>query len=285
MVAAIGKLKQFTRLNTMYKIVNNQDMRCTIWVPKDPPRTPLPLVVRWHGGGLVIGERDDELYFPTWVINLVALHPAIIISFDYRLLPESTGLDTLSDLQDSYLWLHSSMQTNLQTDTSTMIEVDLARILITGENAGGYCAIQSALHWNYALPLPKAVIAHYPMLDLKDAYYKKPAPKYIWNKESPSRGTQFLLDHLISIHPSTIISRREIPDNATYDLFIQVWESGRFLQFLGNDTSLYSVEVLDFVVKEKRKMCPVWIFRGTKDTVVPFQGFQVFFDKAKSLKC
>ncbi|KAH6971059.1 Alpha/Beta hydrolase protein [Ilyonectria sp. MPI-CAGE-AT-0026] len=259
-------------------------MRCTIWVPKDPPMTPLPLVVRWHGGGLVTGERDDEPYFPTWVINLAALHSTIIGSFDYRLLPESTGLDTLSDLQDSYLWLHRSMQTHLQTDTSTMIEADLARILITGESAGGYCAIQSALHWNRALPHPKAVIAHYPMLDLKDAYYQKAGPKYIWNKESPSGGDQFLLGHLISMHPGTIITRREIPDNATYDLFTQVWESGRFLEFLGTDTSLYPVEVLDSVAEEKRKTCPVWIFHGTKDTVVPFQGSQTFFDKAKSLK-
>lgn len=122
------------------------------------------------------------------------------------------------------------------------------------------------------------------MLDLKDAYYEKPGPKYIWNKESPSGGDQFLLDYLISMHPGTIITRREIPDNATYDLLTQVWESGRFLEFLGNDTSLYPVEVLDSVEMEKRKMCPVWIFHGTKDTVVPFQGSQVFFDKAKSLK-
>lgn len=66
MAAAIGKLEQFTRSDPIYKTVNNQDMRCTIWVPKDPPMKPLPPVVRWHGGGLVTRERDGELYFLTW---------------------------------------------------------------------------------------------------------------------------------------------------------------------------------------------------------------------------
>jgi hypothetical protein len=60
------------------------------------------------------------------------LHSAIIVSPDYRMLPEANGLDIMKDLSDFWEWVH----TGLKQELGAGIEIDYEGILIEGGSAG-----------------------------------------------------------------------------------------------------------------------------------------------------
>jgi acetyl esterase/lipase len=61
------------------------------------------------------------------------LHSAIIISPDYRMLPEANGLDIMKDLSDFWEWVHGG---GVHEELETGIEIDYEKILIEGGSAG-----------------------------------------------------------------------------------------------------------------------------------------------------
>ena len=81
--------------------------------------------------------------FSDWLLSFVTSKNAILVLPDYRLLPTATGLDILEDLRDFYTWLFKPG--NLQSHLPDGVTADLDHILVGGESAGGYLALQSAL--------------------------------------------------------------------------------------------------------------------------------------------
>jgi acetyl esterase/lipase len=62
---------------------------------------------------------------------------AIIVSPNYRLLPEATGEEILEDLGDFWKWLHEGGLTQFISSAGhAFINPDLDRILMLGESAG-----------------------------------------------------------------------------------------------------------------------------------------------------
>ena len=61
---------------------------------------------------------------------------------DYRLLPESNGLDIMDDASDFWAWVRGGLQGHL-TEVRPGIKADLGRIIAYGESAGGTLTIQS----------------------------------------------------------------------------------------------------------------------------------------------
>ena len=59
------KLKAFDAFETVYKEVRGHQFGVTVFVPK-LARGRAPVMVRWHGGGLVTGHRKFEDWFPRW---------------------------------------------------------------------------------------------------------------------------------------------------------------------------------------------------------------------------
>ena len=60
------------------------------------------------------------------------LNSAIIVSPDYRMMPEGNGLDIMKDLSDLWEWVYS----NLPKELEEGIEADFAKILVQGGSAG-----------------------------------------------------------------------------------------------------------------------------------------------------
>jgi acetyl esterase/lipase len=60
----------------------------------------------------------------------------------YRLLPESSAHDILEDLADLLRWLPTWLPPLVAVEGIT---VDMTRTLLTGESAGGWCAVQAGL--------------------------------------------------------------------------------------------------------------------------------------------
>ena len=205
--------------------------------------------------------------YPRWTLNYTLSKDAIIISPDYRLLPEHTGHDILQDVADFYTWLRKPG--NLSSQLPEGFEVDLENILVTGETAGGYLALVSALtQRNIA-----AAIAHYPMIDMKGRHFAEKYEKPLFDAGTIPPG---LLDqHLSSMKKGEVVTSRLPPDgSALVGIMIQ---QGSFPEDLGSDSSLYSLDVLDTV--DVKSLPPIWILHGNEDEVVPVDRTEKFVEK------
>ncbi|KAF9562492.1 alpha/beta-hydrolase [Agrocybe pediades] len=112
----------------------------------------LPVVVHFHGGGLVVGNRQS--FMPIWLVDRVLALGYAFISADYRLLIPCTAHDIVEDLQDVFKFVAS---TNFKGDAYTF-KLDGDRIAVAGGSAGGLCTYLAAIHCN---PKPKALISLY----------------------------------------------------------------------------------------------------------------------------
>lgn len=91
------------------------------------------------------GSCDFADWCPAWIIELALKHNAVLVQPDYRLLPEADGEQILDDMVDFWAWLGRDLPSIIQENG---IEVDMDRVLVSGESAGGYLALQIALSFN-----------------------------------------------------------------------------------------------------------------------------------------
>ena len=126
--------------------------------PASATPTPTPVLLVYHGGALILGDR--KLLDPAFdVDNWVGARGWTLLSFDYRLLPDVTLLDINEDiLKTEHFVLHKL------TDTLTALgkpAVDLSQVAVGGGSAGGYIALQAG-HLFRELRV-RVVAAMYPM--------------------------------------------------------------------------------------------------------------------------
>ncbi|KAK1836835.1 Alpha/Beta hydrolase protein [Podospora conica] len=154
---AADLLARFNRQDIVYKTVNDIPLSAAILTPKSlPPSTTdqkkYPVIVHFHGGALIVGTNPDPAFTSQWLLTLALTTPAILISPQYRLLPEATGTDLMDDISDFWTWFRSP---------ALPARLSPTQVLAAGESAGGYLSIQSALLFNPAAGI-RAVAATYP---------------------------------------------------------------------------------------------------------------------------
>lgn len=121
---------------------------------KNPQRKVRPVLVRIHGGFLVsphtlhrkaslnhdhqiTGSSLFPAWFSKWILDFAELHDAIIISPNYRLLPEVKGVDILRDMQKFWTWIRAGKpQKHLCSIGRSDIVLDMSQMLLVGESAG-----------------------------------------------------------------------------------------------------------------------------------------------------
>jgi acetyl esterase/lipase len=105
-----AKFDPFSITDVTYKTVNHVPIEASILIPKlitgERPGK-YPLVVRWHGGFWMTGHRLFADWFPSFVLEWALKHNAIVVTPDYRLLPEANGTDILNDMKDFFAWLRN----------------------------------------------------------------------------------------------------------------------------------------------------------------------------------
>src|SRR5256885_5093150 len=162
-----SKFDSFDRLDLAFASVDGHKLEATVLTPKklqEKANGIYPVLVYWHGGGFVVGHRMYEPWWSNWqvtstaaftiyehmtelnlesrLIELALSQGAIIISPDYRLLPEANGADTLNDVESFWDWLHSILPSIAK---SWHARPDLTKIACCGQSCGGRLATQSAL--------------------------------------------------------------------------------------------------------------------------------------------
>ncbi len=117
-------------------------------------RSPLPILVYWHGGGWVLGNLD------TYDASCRALCNAancIVISCDYRLAPENPFSSAIEDAFAAYQWV---------VDNAPNLGGHPNQIALAGESAGGNLAAVTALQArDYGVRAPVHQMLIYPVTD------------------------------------------------------------------------------------------------------------------------
>lgn len=274
---AVSQLDPFFVQNITYKTVNNIPIQASVLRAKDfNGEAPHPLFVRWHGGYLITGARLSTGQFRQWMLDFARKHAAVIITPDYRLLPESNGLEVLEDVADFWLWMKSSLPSILSEHG---VKVDLNNIAVAGESAGGYLSMQCALlHPELKL---RAVISAYPVLDVTDRFFTEAYDKPI--RGWPQLPQSVVQDHLAAMRPGQIVPGDYKEPLERLPLAITTLQHGLYLDFLGSDPKLRPIQNLQ-TLQRSHYLPFLFVFHGLQDSAVPVEGTKKFEQVLKEVR-
>ena len=124
-----------------------------------------PVAVWLHGGALIMGSR--RLSPSSAVLRSLLEAGFTVISFDYRLAPETKLPSIIEDVQDAFRWIGSESKT---------LGVDPRRIVVCGGSAGGYLTLMTGFS---VKPVPKALVSFWGYGDIIGPWYSRPDPFYL----------------------------------------------------------------------------------------------------------
>ena len=127
-----------------YKTIAGHEIKANIFLPEI--EGPHPVVIYFHGGGFIFGNRDQGLN-NILKDKLLAADYAVI-SADYRLAPETKLEEILIDVKDIIKWVRSNGRQKFN--------IDINKIVTIGGSAGGYLALSSGFYKDSA---PNGIIA------------------------------------------------------------------------------------------------------------------------------
>ncbi|KAI5201084.1 hypothetical protein AUEXF2481DRAFT_38949 [Aureobasidium subglaciale EXF-2481] len=268
---AESKYVHFDQKDVVYKTVNKHEISTAILVPKNIKPGKRPLLVHFHGGFLICGSKLYEEWHATWTIQLAAQKNAILVSPNYRLLPEANGGEILDDIGDFWSWVKTSLPSEV-AKMANGVEIDSNNILVAGESAGGYLAIQSSLlHPNSGI---KAVISQYGMLDNTIPQFTQKGHKNMAG--APQQPESEVNDYLHDMQKGAV--RTNTHPWEMWLFICAVVQAGRYLEFLGNGEGVHAIDNL-----ETAKNVPAcWIIHGKEDSLVPIEASNNFVNKLRN---
>lgn len=115
-----------------------------------------PVIVHAHGGGFRIGDPESS---DNHLAQFAARVGAVVVSVDYRLIPDHPFPAALDDILLAVRWVN---------EHASRLGVDPARLALTGGSAGGNLAMAAALAFPSDLPRPRLALLEEPWLDLSE---------------------------------------------------------------------------------------------------------------------
>ncbi|CEJ62884.1 hypothetical protein POX_c04617 [Penicillium oxalicum] len=274
------KLNGFDIIQTNYKSVGNHGIRTDILIPQTEYAGARPLIVRVHGGGLMMGDSLYMDWWPHWVSDLAIQKNAIIISPNYRLLPEATSADIYADLEDFWTWLHSPALTNLLANHKTPTKLDLDRIFVTGESAGGLLSLYLTL--THADEI-RAASSAYPCVALD-------ADSFIKSRANPPFGSNFPESMVEENFKAAVLgtSKSSITSGESLTFMLGAVQHGYLSKYYRRDAEGVAKEVLypmarlespDFKIPRGG----IAMLHGRQDSVVPLGDVELFVERANEV--
>lgn len=296
----MSRFAPFTRLDLPYRVFHGVPLETTILVPLSICNSPgvhdprPPVIVRWHGGGFVVGHRMYEPWFAQWLLDLAEDHGAIIVSPDYRLLPESTGKDILSDVAHFWRWVQKDLPQHMEREN--LPRPDISNILCCGESSGGFISVYCALHLDSMLQQHddtthrneantnnedaegqrvvqiRAVISISAPLDATAPEYKVPRPRVFMGRSPPPprQALANIRGYIKRIRPGSIRTGCE-PTPDMWELLLCIAQQAYLPRLFGTGAAggLSTLEgLMGTLDRGDRAMAPVWVVHGTNDTMV-----------------
>ncbi|KAL4894559.1 Alpha/Beta hydrolase protein [Aspergillus ambiguus] len=245
-------------------------------------------MVRWHGGGFVVGHRMYEPWFAQWLLDLALDNEAIVITPDYRLLPESSGSEILSDVVHFWGWAQTTLSHYMAQNS--LPRPDMGNVLCCGESSGGFISVYCAFHLNSMLQayLPsagddkmierqqvriKAVISISAPLDATAPEYKVPRPRvFMGRSPPPPRQALAKIRGYIKGIPRGSIRTGCEPTSDMWELLLCIAQQALLPRLFGigvgaDRPTLESI--METLENNDREMVPIWIVHGMDDTMCP----------------
>lgn len=159
--------------------------RLSIFTPSDKP-VNAPCVYWIHGGGMVMGDRFSQLDIP---LDWLAEFGAVVVTVDYRLAPEATGMTLVEDCYDGLVWT---------AEHAAELGIDPSRIIVAGTSAGGGLAAGVTLLARDRVGPPIAAqVLICPMLDHRnntESSRQFGGEPGVWTREMNDFGWRSVLD-------------------------------------------------------------------------------------------
>jgi acetyl esterase/lipase len=125
-----------------------------------------PVVLFFHGGALISGSRR---YLPQYQVRQLNQAGLAVVSFDYRLAPETRLAEIMTDIADAISWTKGP--------GASIYAFNPERIVVMGSSAGGYISLMSG-----TFPVkPNAIVSFYGYGDILGEWYTRPSEFYCRN--------------------------------------------------------------------------------------------------------
>ncbi|KAL5408527.1 hypothetical protein PMIN06_001958 [Paraphaeosphaeria minitans] len=185
---------------------------------------------------------------------------AITVLPNYRLVPESSGADILEDLADFWSWFNDNGVDKYLTSQNVNVDLDYKHLLVSGDSAGGYMALQSGL------TRPKdeinTILVQYPMTNQPR---RSPGDEML-GMQTLSR--EWMDEKLASLlEPGTITSSAHPYTTDRFGLSMALNAYGRYNEFFGEGKRLWPITAVESV----KSLPPTTIFHALGDSAVKFQ--------------
>lgn len=276
----LSRFDAFTIHTTTYKTVSNHPITTDVLIPKTltsthpaspspspSPSPPRPILLRFHGGGLVGASSLFPDFFAPWHMELALRHAAVIVTPNYRLLPEATVPEIASDIDDLWAWLQAALPAFVANETRGAVAVTADRVVTAGDSAGGYLSLLVALRHPDGV---RAATAAYPMLDVRGAHFVQAYDK-------PMFGLPMLPRSIIDAHLEKV-EKGEVPGIVSADPRLERGQLTFACAQHGVIGRAFPAERRDLVVHEALEdgarfpRGGVFVWQGRVDSVVPVEG-------------
>jgi acetyl esterase/lipase len=233
-----------------YRSIEGHMLLADIYRPKG--YEPCPVIVWFHAGGLIMGSRE-------WIIPqiraLAEEKKFCVVSFDYRLAPETKLPAIISDVDAAFQWLAS--------DDAKRFHLDLGRTIVAGNSAGAYLALVSGYR---VQPRPKALVSLYGYGRLNADWYTKPNlyPEY--------NSKKITVKEVADQTNGPVVS--DDPKGAREPIYMYYRQTGLWLpEVSGFGAASIAAEISPYEPANNitRDYPPTLLIHGTEDHDVPYQ--------------
>lgn len=192
-------------------------------------------------------------------------------------MPEATSRQIFEDVEDVWTWLHSSTATEFLAQKHK-VQLDLSRILVAGESAGGLLSICLALSHPHEI---RACTAGYPCVDMTSDHFTKPSEALL---QGSSFSSSLVTEFAAQVAPGSVTSSAFPPERL--NLMLASVQHGQLTDLYEkgvdgwNRAARYPFEKLSL----NDTVLPVGgiaILHGIQDEIVPIEGCEQFIAKAR----
>ncbi|PWY90930.1 alpha/beta-hydrolase, partial [Aspergillus heteromorphus CBS 117.55] len=278
-----NRLTGFDLVQADYKTVKGHGIRADFIIPQSNYTGKRPVIIRFHGGGFVTGDSLFWDWFPEYLFDLAKEHDAVIVSANYRLMPEATSHEIIEDIEDLWTWLHSSAVVDILSSLATPTELDLERIITAGESAGGVLSITLALSHPDEI---RAGLASYAPVDMAGPEFRESHTTLL-----PDLSDEAIDDVVTRAVEAAklgkVLSSADVPNRL--DLMLAAIQGGRFVELWERGTKKDSPRALRYPMERlddpdlKIPRGGLSLRHGLADPIVNAGQSRKFVEKARAV--
>lgn len=258
--AAIGVETTLEKSTVTFREVEGHEILADVYRPKGDELCP---VIAWfHGGALINGNRERVNQA---MLKLAEDKGFALVSFDYRLAPETKLPALISDIEAAFQWLAG--------DGAREFHLDPHRIVAAGESAGGYLALVTGYR---VQPRPNAVVALYGYGSLTGDWYSQPSPYPRHNEKKISR------EEALSQSDGTVVSDHTKRKGSGSVIYLYYRQQGTWPEEVsGFDRATLAQQIVPYepLKNVSADYPPTILVHGTADTDVPYEESKMMSDE------